>query len=125
MSGNRPEWNFVDFAANQIGAAIVPLYPTLSSQDLTYIIADAEVRSIFVSNAELTAKVKTALKENNLEINLFTFEKIDDLPTLDDVIAFGKEQDIDLKPYKDAVSEDDLLTLIYTSGTTGKPKGYC
>ncbi|MGJ1387436.1 AMP-dependent synthetase/ligase [Sphingobacterium spiritivorum] len=123
MSGNRPEWNFVDFAANQIGAAIVPLYPTLSSQDLTYIIADAEVRSIFVSNAELTAKVKTALKENNLEINLFTFEKIDDLPTLDDVIAFGKEQDIDLKPYKDAVSEDDLLTLIYTSGTTGKPKG--
>ncbi|MGJ1447867.1 AMP-dependent synthetase/ligase [Sphingobacterium spiritivorum] len=123
MSGNRPEWNFVDFAANQIGAAIVPLYPTLSSQDLTYIIADAEVRSIFVSNAELTTKVKTALKENNLEINLFTFEKIDDLPTLDDVIAFGKEQDIDLKPYKDAVSEDDLLTLIYTSGTTGKPKG--
>ncbi|MGJ1284824.1 AMP-dependent synthetase/ligase [Sphingobacterium spiritivorum] len=123
MSGNRPEWNFVDFAANQIGAAIVPLYPTLSSQDLTYIIADAEVRSIFVSNAELTAKVKTSLKENNLEINLFTFEKIDDLPTLDDVIAFGKEQDIDLKPYKDAVSEDDLLTLIYTSGTTGKPKG--
>ncbi|MGJ1263817.1 AMP-dependent synthetase/ligase [Sphingobacterium spiritivorum] len=123
MSGNRPEWNFVDFAANQIGAAIVPLYPTLSSQDLTYIIADAEVRSIFVSNAELTAKVKTALKENNLEINLFTFEKIDDLPTLDDVITFGKEQDIDLKPYKDAVSEDDLLTLIYTSGTTGKPKG--
>lgn len=123
MSGNRPEWNFVDFAANQIGAAIVPLYPTLSSQDLTYIIADAEVRSIFVSNAELTAKVKTALKENNLEINLFTFEKIDDLPTLDDVIAFGKEQDIDLKRYKDAVSEDDLLTLIYTSGTTGKPKG--
>ncbi|EEI89513.1 AMP-binding enzyme [Sphingobacterium spiritivorum ATCC 33300] len=123
MSGNRPEWNFVDFAANQIGAAIVPLYPTLSSQDLTYIIADAEVRSIFVSNAELTGKVKTALKENNLEINLFTFEKIDDLPTLDDVIAFGKEQDIDLKPYKDAVSEDDLLTLIYTSGTTGKPKG--
>ena len=123
MSGNRPEWNFVDFAANQIGAAIVPLYPTLSSQDLTYIIADAEVRSIFVSNAELTGKVRTALKENNLEINLFTFEKIDDLPTLDDVIAFGKEQDIDLKPYKDAVSEDDLLTLIYTSGTTGKPKG--
>ncbi|MGJ1420403.1 AMP-dependent synthetase/ligase [Sphingobacterium spiritivorum] len=123
MSGNRPEWNFVDFAANQIGAAIVPLYPTLSSQDLTYIIADAEVRSIFVSNAELTGKVRTALKENNLEINLFTFEKIDNLPTLDDVIAFGKEQDIDLKPYKDAVSEDDLLTLIYTSGTTGKPKG--
>jgi len=29
MSGNRPEWNFVDFACNQLGIAIVPLYPTL------------------------------------------------------------------------------------------------
>ena len=38
MSGNRPEWNFVDFACNQLGIAIVPLYPTLSAQDLSYIV---------------------------------------------------------------------------------------
>jgi long-chain acyl-CoA synthetase len=123
MSGNRPEWNFIDFAANQIGAAIVPLYPTLSSQDLSYILADAEVRSVFVSNQELTDKIKTALSANQMDINIFTFDKIDGFISLDEVIAFGEQQSIDLQPYRDAVSEDDLLTLIYTSGTTGKPKG--
>ena len=28
MSGNRPEWVFTDLAAQQIGAILVPLYPT-------------------------------------------------------------------------------------------------
>jgi len=123
MSGNRPEWNFIDFAANQIGAAIVPLYPTLSSQDLSYILADAEVRSVFVSNQELSDKIQTALSANQMDINIFTFDKIEGFISLDEVIAFGEQQSIDLQPYRDAVSEDDLLTLIYTSGTTGKPKG--
>ncbi len=123
MSGNRPEWNFIDFAANQIGAAIVPLYPTLSSQDLSFIISDAEVRSVFTSNKELSDKIKMALTENQMDINIFTFDKIEGFTSLDEVIAFGEQQDIDIQPYRDAVSEDDLLTLIYTSGTTGKPKG--
>ncbi|WP_270089672.1 AMP-dependent synthetase/ligase [Sphingobacterium sp. SYP-B4668] len=123
MSGNRPEWNFIDFAANQIGAAIVPLYPTLSSQDLSFIISDAEVRSVFTSNKELSDKIKMALTENQMDINIFTFDKTEGFTSLDEVIAFGEQQDIDIQPYRDAVSEDDLLTLIYTSGTTGKPKG--
>src|SRR5690606_9793991 len=41
MSHNRPEWNFCDFAINQLGAAVVPLYPTLSQQDLSFIMSDA------------------------------------------------------------------------------------
>src|SRR5690606_13265425 len=45
MSPNRPEWNFCDFGIMQLGAASVPLYPTLSGQDLSHIINDAEVRS--------------------------------------------------------------------------------
>jgi len=123
MSGNRPEWNFIDFACNQLGVATVPLYPTLSNQDLIYILNDAEAKLLFVSNDELSQKAESALKENNLDIELFTFEEIQGRKNYQEVIDLGKQNDQDLQPYRDAIHLDDLLTLIYTSGTTGKPKG--
>ncbi|WP_159637681.1 AMP-dependent synthetase/ligase [Sphingobacterium composti Ten et al. 2007 non Yoo et al. 2007] len=123
MSGNRPEWNFVDFACNQLGVAIVPLYPTLSPQDLSYIVKDAEAKMLFVSNQELVFKVEKAVAENNLELEIYTLDEVPNQRHYSELIEYGKQQDTDLKPYNDAVQPDDLLTLIYTSGTTGKPKG--
>ena len=123
MSGNRPEWNFVDFACNQIGAVIVPLYPTLSANDLSYIIKDSEAKLIFVSNPELTNKTEIALSENKLDIELITFDTVPNRVNIMDLVTLGESLDIDLCPFNNAVRPDDLLTLIYTSGTTGKPKG--
>lgn len=123
MSGNRPEWNIVDFACNQLGIAIVPLYPTLSGQDLSYILDNAEVQLLFVSNKELTQKAEKAIKEQQLSIDIYTFDEVNKKPCYKELIALGAQQNINLKPFNDAVHEDDLLTLIYTSGTTGKPKG--
>jgi len=125
MSGNRPEWNFCDFGVMQLGAAIVPLYPTLSEQDLQHILKDAEVKTIFVSNAELYAKLKIAQEAISSDIPVYSFERIEGAHYWLDLIEDGKLSGIDLNEYRDAVSEDDLLTLIYTSGTTGKPKGVC
>ncbi|MFZ4263584.1 AMP-dependent synthetase/ligase [Sphingobacterium sp. HJSM2_6] len=123
MSGNRPEWNMIDFACNQIGIAVVPLYPTLSNQDLIYIMHDAEVKLLFTSNEELAQKADMALKENNLSLDLYTFDEIAGRSSFHELTQLANAQSIDLKPYRDAVKSADLLTLIYTSGTTGKPKG--
>lgn len=123
MSANRPEWNFCDFATNQLGAALVPLYPTLSNQDLSFIIDDAAVKLIFVSNAELHEKISTALQANGLEIPTYSFDAVEGVPSWRQLVNEGAKHDVDLAPYRDAVQEDDLFTLIYTSGTTGKPKG--
>lgn len=123
MSGNRPEWNMVDFACNQLGIAIVPLYPTLSAQDLSFILNNAEVKLLFASNTELAQKAKQAFQEQQLSIELYTFDDVPGERGYQELIDLGNQQDIDLQPYKDAVQGDDLLTLIYTSGTTGKPKG--
>jgi len=123
MSGNRPEWNMVDFACNQIGVALVPLYPTLSNQDLSYIIQDAEVKLLFVSTSELSDKADVACRENNIHLDIYSFNEIPGKVLFQELIELGQKQDTDLQPYRDAVQEDDLLTLIYTSGTTGKPKG--
>lgn len=123
MSGNRPEWNFIDFACNQLGVALVPLYPTLSAQDLSYIVKDAEAKMLFVSNQDLVLKVEKAVSDNNLELDIYTLDEVPNHQHYSALIEAGKQQDIDLKPYNDAVQPEDLLTLIYTSGTTGKPKG--
>lgn len=123
MSGNRPEWNFCDFASSQIGAAIVPLYPTLAHQDLVHILRDAEVKLIFFSSNELYEKVKHALDENQMDIAMYSFDQVSGVPSLQTLMDSGKNIDVDLDAYRNAVQEDDLLTLIYTSGTTGKPKG--
>lgn len=123
MSGNRPEWNFIDFACNQLGIATVPLYPTLSNQDLIYILNDAGAKMLFVSNEELSKKADHALKENNQDLPLYTFDDIDGRASYKEVLELGKQEQTDLQPLRYAVQFEDLLTLIYTSGTTGKPKG--
>lgn len=124
MSGNRPEWNICDFAVNQLGAALVPLYPTLADQDLIHILQDSGVKVVFVSNADLYTKVKNALEKNGLSIPVYSFDEVEGVNSWDQLMEIGRgAADIDLQPYHDAVKEDDLFTLIYTSGTTGKPKG--
>ncbi|MBB1644932.1 long-chain fatty acid--CoA ligase [Sphingobacterium sp. UME9] len=123
MSGNRPEWNLVDFACNQIGLATVPLYPTLSAQDLSFIVNDSDVNVLFVSNRELTDRIEQAIKEHGIHPQLYTFDAIENYTQLKTFIETAKDDSTDLAPLREAVTEDDLLTLIYTSGTTGRPKG--
>lgn len=123
MSGNRPEWNFVDFAVCQLGAAVVPLYPTLSNNDLKHILNDSEVKIIFLSNQELFDKIQDALGDQPHNMTIYAFDPVSGAASLTELMEFGKSREVDLQSFRDAVHEDDLLTLIYTSGTTGKPKG--
>lgn len=37
IMNNRPEWNYLDFAIMQTGAIHVPVYPTISKADYTFI----------------------------------------------------------------------------------------
>lgn len=124
MSENRPEWNFCDFGIMQIGATQVPMYPTLAENDIKFILSDAEVKIVFVSTKELCDKLTKIIKENGLDIKIFSFDKTDGYPHWFEITDLGKQKsDIDLKQYRNDINEEDLLTLIYTSGTTGTPKG--
>lgn len=123
MSGNRPEWSMVEFACSQLGIATVPLYPTLSTHDLSFIVKDSSVKLIFTSNEELAKRIFDAKKEHNLILELYTFEPVEAFENYNLIIQQGKSQDYDLSVYQEAVQPDDLFTLIYTSGTTGTPKG--
>ena len=68
MSTNRPEWNMCDLAIVQIGAVLVPMYPTLSEQDIRFILKDAEVKFVFAGSKELVAKLSKVKKDENLDL---------------------------------------------------------
>ena len=124
ISGNRPAWNFVDFAVQIIGGVTVPMYPTITIEDYAYIFNDAEVKYIFCENEELYLKVKEASKGNKQIKGVYTFDPVADVEMWTAVKELGEGKDAAvLQPLMDAVKPSDLLTLIYTSGTTGRPKG--
>jgi long-chain acyl-CoA synthetase len=124
ISGNRPAWNFVDFAVQIIGGVTVPMYPTITIEDYDYIFKDAEVKYVFCENEELYLKVKEAAKGNKQIKGIYTFDPVADVDMWTVVKELGEGKDAAvLQPLMDAVQPSDLLTLIYTSGTTGRPKG--
>src|SRR3954468_12991119 len=57
LSENRPEWAIADYACLMLGAADVPIYPNLPSDQISYILRDSGAVAIFVSNAEQAAKI--------------------------------------------------------------------
>jgi len=124
ISGNRPEWNFVDFAIQLVGAVSVPMYPTITVEDYAFIFENAEVKYVFVEGEDLFLKAKEAAKGNKKIKKVFTFDPVEGADMWTDVKDSGVGMDRSpLKALKDAVKPSDLLTLIYTSGTTGRPKG--
>lgn len=119
---NRPEWNFVDLGCQYIGAVLVPLYPTASEKDFQYILNDAEVKYMFVSDKDLHRKVSNVKNQIPSLIETYTFDKIDGVPHWTEMLAetIAKRE---IEYADSAIQEHDLATIIYTSGTTGNPKG--
>ena len=124
ISPNRPEWNFIDFGLQQIGAISVPVYPTITARDFQFIFSDAEVKLVFVSDYDLYRKAKIAAREAPTVKDIYTFDLVDGAKHWSEVKKNGDGGDLQkLQALKDQVKYDDLVTLIYTSGTTGVPKG--
>ena len=126
VSGNRPEWNMLDFAVMQIGAVSIPIYPTISQSDYRHILNHAEMHMIVFEGKGLSQKLQTIFPEITTLTEIYTFnEQGDGHKTLDDLIALGKQhpQPEKLREIKASIGENDLASIIYTSGTTGNPKG--
>jgi long-chain acyl-CoA synthetase len=123
MSPNRPEWNICDYAIMQLGAYQIPLYPTLAEHDIKFIIENAEISIVFVSDDAIYQKVKKVSEDLAQPIKIFTFNAVAGANSWEDVLALGENVTVDLDTYRNAVTGEDILTLIYTSGTTGTPKG--
>lgn len=124
VSYNRFEWVAIDFGIQQLGAVSVPIYPTLTADDIRYIFQNSETKVVFVETQELYDKVQVAIKDLPHIEAIYTIESIGGAKHWSELLTLGKNLDeAMLDAYRGQVTEEDVLTIIYTSGTTGTPKG--
>ena len=135
---NSVEWVFYDQGIQQIGGVNVSIYPTLTEQEIEYILNDSGVKTMLVGNPFLFKKIlKIANNCPELQRIIPVFEDYQrHIPAMDlnaGVISFANlisegEKCIplfqkDINSLRHAILSSDIASLIYTSGTTGTPKG--
>ena len=135
MAENGPFWPAVDFATLCIGAALVPIYPTLLPEGAAYVARDSGSRVLFVQGRERLEGLLAVRGEMPAVERIVAFpgsgpgESLGvadaaGVETLEDFMARGAGADQAwLEQMAAHAKPEDLATLIYTSGTTGDPKG--
>ena len=127
VSENRWEWAVTDFAVLAIGAVDVPLYQTLTPDQMGYMLRNSGVKAIFVSTKAQYQKVVAAGEIPSLEhVVVFdegNFEGAESFAEIVKGSAELEQRDAAFDALVNEVKPEDLATIIYTSGTTGDPKG--
>lgn len=124
IAKNRPEWVMVDLAVQQIGAVLVPVYPTAHVHDLTFVFNDAQVKMVIVNDEDLYQKIQSILPDIPTVTYIYSFEKITGVAHWKELLSLGQQEHYEQISINAAkINTEDLFTIIYTSGTTGTPKG--
>src|SRR5438477_12036842 len=121
LSENRHEWVVADFACMLIGAVVVPIYTTLTPDQVCELLRDSAARAIFVSSQKHVERIPDMLQKTAIE----RIAVMDEVPhpratQMKEMMQLPGDSQIDAGR---AIKSDDLATIIYTSGTTGTPKG--
>lgn len=127
LSDNRPEWLVVDLAVQSLRAITVPVYSTLTAEQITFQARDSGAAVAVADHPTQMAKL-VRVREACPELQHLV--QIEGRPErgvrLLDSLAVGVDVPAAVERFwrrAGRVREDDPLTIIYTSGTTGEPKG--
>ncbi|MCW9030394.1 MAG: long-chain fatty acid--CoA ligase [Gammaproteobacteria bacterium] len=128
MMGNCPDWVIFDQAAYSLGLVVVPIYTNDRTENIRYILENANVKIFFIQDIE---HCKALLNDESVYTNkglkdllrIVTHQNIDEYknPLLAQVHNWLPSSAETIKVVK--IDPDDLATIVYTSGTTGRPKG--
>jgi long-chain acyl-CoA synthetase len=130
ISENRPEWAITDYATQFSGGILVPVYVSLTSPQLHYILDNSGARFAVASTQALLDTLLAAVHDLPNLSQVIVIDQdaaAEDVMHLESVCSMGDEL---LAGNPEAwrhpaqrLHEDDVATIIYTSGTTGPPKG--
>jgi len=120
ISPNNPAWIITDVGVQLTGAVLTPIYPTISPNELTFILNEAGVKILFLANKELYDRFAETFPQVPTLKNIYSFDNIDGVANWHELIDKNLQPDKDLL---NRITPETLATIIYTSGTTGDPKG--
>ncbi|MCX7833942.1 MAG: long-chain fatty acid--CoA ligase [Ignavibacteria bacterium] len=133
ISENRVEWIVSDIGSMLAKKINVPIYPTLTSESIKYILKDSNAKIVCVSTQlqlEKVLQVKDELPQLKYIIKYFNDDKVKDkllIPIkniFQGIKGYSKKELIEIFEKKsERINPEDVITIIYTSGTTGVPKG--
>jgi long-chain acyl-CoA synthetase len=127
LSENRWEWAVTDFAALAIGAVDVPLYPTLTPEQIGFMVRDSGAKVVVMSSRDQYEKLMAAGELPELEhvvvMDAGEFGNAESFGALMAGAETKQQGDAEFDAMLKLVRPEDLATIIYTSGTTGQSKG--
>ncbi len=124
ISSNRPEWVITDFAVQKTGAILVPIYPSVSTIDLKFILIEAEAKVLFVEDEKLYRRVKQIMADVPTLEHVYVFDEVPGVTHWTELLVpITDDEKEETEAIKRDITPEHVATIIYTSGTTGNPKG--
>ncbi|KAL8094454.1 long chain acyl-CoA synthetase 1-like [Apium graveolens] len=128
---NCPQWIVAMEACSAHSLICVPLYDTLGSSAVNYILDHAEIDIVFVQDKKVKELLKPECTYAKRLKSIVSFTSLTELEndsalatgikpyTWKDFLLVGRDYPTDLVPPKPF----NICTIMYTSGTSGEPKG--
>jgi acyl-CoA ligase (AMP-forming) (exosortase A-associated) len=114
------------FGAAAAGGVFVPVNPLLKPEQVTYILADCNVRVLVttIDRLRLLADALPACRDLRLVVAVGGGDNLPAVPGIEVLSwdgAIGRGLDGTYVPHR--AIDGDMAAILYTSGSTGKPKG--
>jgi acyl-CoA synthetase (AMP-forming)/AMP-acid ligase II len=118
LSYNCPEFLETVFAANYLGAIVMPINWRLAAPEVRYILEHAQAKALVCDEA-LVGVANDATKGLDEQLTRVCVSQ----PAPDGWLALADVRAASVTAPPARAGADDIHRLMYTSGTTGRPKG--